>query len=76
VALAGAATSEIVGTAGAGCGASQPSCGEDFAIIPRAASPYDCQAKVLQTPTLKMTNKRASLRKTRLPSDGRITAGS
>jgi hypothetical protein len=29
---------------GSACGANQPSCGNEFAIVSRAASPYDCQA--------------------------------
>jgi len=35
----------VVCARGAVCGANQPSCGDEFASIALAASPYDCQAK-------------------------------
>ena len=65
-----------IGTTGAVCGANQPSCGDEFAIMALAASPYDCQAKIVPTPTQKTIKKRASLRNTRLASDGRMMAPS
>ena len=65
-----------IGTTGAVCGANQPSCGDELAIIARAASPYACQAKVVPTPTEKTINKRASPRKARLASDGRMMVAS
>jgi hypothetical protein len=48
-----------IGTTGAVCGANQPSCGDEFAIMALAASPYDCQAKIVPTPTQKTIKKRA-----------------
>src|SRR5262249_10313735 len=48
-----------------------PSCSDEPAIIARAASPYDCQAKVAETPMQNTIRKRASLRETRLPNDSR-----
>lgn len=56
---------------GAAGGASQPSCGEELAIIPLAASPYDCQAKVAPTPMQNVIKKRLNGREARLPRDGR-----
>src|SRR5262249_28855822 len=53
----------------AGRGASQPSCGCEFAIISLAASPYDCQSKVAATPIQNAIGKRASKRG-RLRTDG------
>src|SRR6516162_4291163 len=50
----------------------QASCGDELAIIARAASPYDCQAKVVLRPAQKMINKEASLRNARFASDGRL----
>ncbi len=70
---AGAAKSIMPGTfcaIGRGRGANQPSCGYEFAIISRAASPYDCQAKVVPTPTQKMARKRERAREARLRSGG------
>src|SRR5215831_20649623 len=40
----------VVCARGAVCGANQPSCGDEFASIALAASPYDCQAKVAPIP--------------------------
>src|SRR5262249_20063428 len=54
------------------CGANQLSCGDDFAIISRAASPYDCQASVPATPMQSIIRKRARARRARLRRDGRI----
>src|SRR5712691_644575 len=69
---AGATLSEAIRAWGAACGAHQPSCGDELAIISLAASPYDCQAKVAATPMQNMSSNRARLREARLPSDGRL----
>ncbi len=64
--MAGAAsaiTSGALCATGSACGANQPSCGYEFAIISRAASPYDCQAKVAATPMQKIIKKRTSVSK-------------
>src|SRR5215813_6726789 len=58
--------------AAAACGANQLSCGNDLAIISRAASPYDCQASVPATPMQSVIRKRARTRRARLRRDGRI----
>src|SRR5260370_30551042 len=54
---------------GSACGANQPSCGYEFAIIARAASPYDCQAKVAAIPMQKVIRKRTSASKARLTDE-------
>jgi hypothetical protein len=72
VATAGVTGSGAVGATGAVCGPNQASCGDELAIIARAASPYDCQAKVVPRPAQKMINKEASLRNARFASDGRF----
>src|SRR5229473_4860003 len=48
------------------CRANRPSCGYEFAIISRAASPYDCQATVAATPMQRVIRKRTSASKDRL----------
>src|SRR4029450_3722295 len=48
----------VVCARGAVCGANQPSCGDEFASIALAASPYDCQAKVAPIPMENMIRKR------------------
>src|SRR5258705_3151299 len=55
---------------GSACGANQPSCGYEFTIISRAASPYDCQPNVAATPMQNVIRKRARAREARLRSDG------
>ena len=70
--MGGATTSGVVCAGGAVCGANQPNCGHEFAIIALAASPYDCKAKVVPTPMKHAMRKRARARKALLPSDGRI----
>src|SRR6266404_6847439 len=55
---------------GSACGANQPSCGYEFTIISRAASPYDCQAKVAATPMQNAIRKRARAREARLRTGG------
>src|SRR5215475_3277673 len=60
----------VVGAVGAVCGANQPSCGDEFASIALAASPYDCQAKVAPIPMENMIRKRARPREALRPSDG------
>ena len=70
--MGGATTSGVVCARGAVCGANQPNCGHEFAIIALAASPYDCKAKVVPTPMKHAMRKRARARKAILPSDGRI----
>src|SRR5262249_13132477 len=62
----------VVGAVGAVCGANQPSCGDEFASIALAASPYDCQAKVAPIPIENMIRKRARPREALWPSDGPI----
>src|SRR6476661_2124673 len=62
----------VVCARGAVCGANQPSCGDEFASIALAASPYDCQAKVAPIPTENMIRKRARPREALPPSDGPI----
>src|SRR5215813_12318750 len=58
----------VVGAVGAVCGANQPSCGDEFASIALAASPYDCQAKVAPIPMENMRRPREALS----PSEARI----
>src|SRR5262249_29071128 len=53
-------------------GANEASCGHEVAIIALAASPYNCQAKVVQTPIENTIRKRTRPREALLPSDGRI----
>src|SRR5260370_38881410 len=62
--------------AGKGSGANQPSCGYEFAIIARAASPYDCQAKVAATPMQKVIRRRMSASRARLTDEltGNVSA--
>src|SRR5262245_44009107 len=62
----------VVCARGAVCGANQPSCGDEFASIALAASPYDCQAKVAPIPMENMIRKRARRREALPPSDGPI----
>src|SRR5580704_2057016 len=50
---------------GAGGGASQPSRGNERAIMSLATSPYDCQANVATTPMQNVIEKRARTRLTR-----------
>src|SRR5262249_37670141 len=66
----------VVCARGAGCGANQPSCGDEFASIALAASPYDCQAKVAPIPMENMIRKRVRPREALLPSDGRLIIAS
>jgi hypothetical protein len=58
------------------CGTNQPSCGDKLAIVALAASPYDCQAKVVLTPMQNTISMRAMLREARLPSEGRLMPAS
>src|SRR5215470_14629885 len=62
----------VVCARGAVCGANQPSCGDEFASIALAASPYDCQAKVAPIPMENTMRKRARPREALPPSDGPI----
>src|SRR5262249_48273011 len=62
----------VVCARGAVCGANQPSCGDEFASIALAASPYDCQAKVAPIPMENTIRKRARPREALPPSDGPI----
>src|SRR5215475_8532172 len=59
----------VVCARGAVCGANQPSCGDEFASIALAASPYDCQTKVAPIPMENMIRKRARPREALPPSD-------
>src|SRR5215470_19247940 len=63
----------VVCARGAVCGANQPSCGDEFASIALAASPYDCQAKVAPIPMENMIRKRARPREALPPSDGQTS---
>src|SRR5262245_44520272 len=69
-AAGGITTLGVVCARGAVCGANQPSCGDEFASIALAASPYDCQAKVAPIPMENMIRKRARPREALRPSDG------
>src|SRR5215831_15311833 len=64
----------VVCAGGAVCGANQPSCGDEFASIALAASPYDCQAKVAPIPMENMIRKRARPREALRPSERRQTS--
>src|SRR5262252_421360 len=68
VSAAGGTMLGVVCASGAVCGANQPSCGDEFASIALAASPYDCQAKVAPIPMENMIRPRKALS----PSDGPI----
>src|SRR6266853_4088387 len=65
----GATSSGAFCATGSACGVNQPSCGYEFAIISRAASPCDCQAKVAATPMQKVIRKRTSASKARLTDE-------
>src|SRR5215831_18844096 len=71
-AVTGGATSGVVGTTGAVCGANQPSCGDEFAITALAVSPYNCQARVVATPRQNTTRNRARPRNARVTNEGRL----
>src|SRR5262249_53282869 len=62
----------VVCARGAVCGANQPSCGDEFASIALAASPYDCQPKVTPIPMENTIRKRPRPREALPPSDGPI----
>src|SRR5258708_33761913 len=68
------ATSAIVsGTfcaTGSACGANQPSCGYEFAIMARAAAPEDCHANGEAPPVQNVSRNREKAREARLRGDG------